>query len=68
MALVRFRDKNYKRYIFCKVMTDELYRDDIKEIITFIRQKTKEALESQGIEISDSELKDKFKHLFYKDI
>ena len=67
MALVRFRDKNYKRYIFCKVMT-ELYRDDIKEIITFMRQKTKEALESQGIEISDSELKDKFKHLWYKDI
>ena len=67
MALVRFRDKNYKRYIFCKVMT-ELYRDDIKEIITFMRQKTKEALESQGIEISDSELKDKFKHLLYKDI
>ena len=67
MALVRFRDKNYKRYIFCKVMT-ELYRDDIKEIITFMRQKTKEALESQGIEISDSELRDKFKHLFYKDI
>ena len=67
MALVRFRDKNYKRYIFCKVMT-ELYRDDIKEIITFMRQKTKEALESQGIEISDSELKDKFKHLIYKDI
>ncbi|WP_052096511.1 hypothetical protein [Helicobacter trogontum] len=67
MALVRFRDKNYKRYIFCKVMT-ELYRDDIKEITTFMRQKTKEALESQGIEISDSELKDKFKHLLYKDI
>ncbi|MCI5787265.1 MAG: hypothetical protein MR025_07455, partial [Helicobacter trogontum] len=67
MALVRFRDKNYKRYIFCKVMT-ELYRDDIKEIITFMRQKTKEALESQGIEISDSELRDKFKHLLYKDI
>lgn len=67
MALVRFRDKNYKRYIFCKVMT-ELYRDDMKEIITFMRQKTKEVLESQGIEISDSELKDKFKHLLYKDI
>ena len=67
MAFPRLRDKNYKHYIFCKVLT-ELYRDDIKEIITFMRQKTKEALESQGIEISDSELKDKFKHLLYKDI
>lgn len=67
MALVRFRDKNYKHYIFCKVLT-ELYHDDIKAILVFIRQKTKEALESQGIEISDSELKDKFKHLWYKDI
>lgn len=67
MAFPRLRDKNYKHYIFCKVLT-ELYHDDIKAILVFIRQKTKEALESQGIEISDSELKDKFKHLLYKDI
>ena len=67
MAFPRLRDKNYKHYIFCKVLT-ELYHDDIKAILVFIHQKTKEALESQGIEISDSELKDKFKHLMYKDI
>lgn len=62
------RDKNYKYYIFCKVFTNNFYYHDMKEIITFMRQKTKEVLESQGIEISDSELKDKFKHLLYKDI
>ncbi|WP_394966521.1 hypothetical protein [uncultured Helicobacter sp.] len=68
MIFSRLRDKNYKYYIFCKVFTNNFYYHDIKEIITFMRQKTKEALESQGIEISDSELRDKFKHLLYKDI
>lgn len=68
MIFSRLRDKNYKHYIFCKVFTNNFYYHDMKEIITFMRQKTKEALESQGIEISDSELKDKFKHLLYKDI
>ena len=68
MIFSRLRDKNYKYYIFCKVFTNNFYYHDMKEIITFMRQKTKEALESQGIEISDSELKDKFKHLLYKDI
>ena len=67
MFLPRLRDKNYKHYIFCKVLT-EFYRDDKIAIFNFIRQKTKEALESKGIHISDSELKDKIKHLIYKDI
>ena len=65
--LPRLRDKNYKHYIFSKVLT-ELYRDDIIAILNFIRQKTKEALESKGIHISDNELKDKIKDLIYKDI
>ena len=67
MALARLRDKNYKHYIFCEVLT-RFYRDDNIAIFNFIRQKTKEALESQGIHISDSELKDKIKDLIYKDI
>ena len=67
MAFARLRDKNYKYYIFCKVLS-EFYLDDIKAILVFIRQKTKEALESKGIYISDSELKEKIKHLIYKDI
>ena len=67
MFLPRLRDKNYKHYIFSKVLT-ELYRDDIMVILNFIRQKTKEALESQGIHISDNKLKDKIKDLIYKDI
>ena len=67
MFLPRLRDKNYKHYIFSKVLT-ELYRDDRMVILNFIRQKTKEALESKGIHISDSELKDKIKDLIYKDI
>ena len=61
------RGKNYKYYTFCKVLS-EFYLDDIKAILVFIRQKTKEALESKGIYISDSELKEKIKHLIYKDI
>lgn len=65
MAFPRLRDKNYKHYVFCRVLT-QLYLDDIKTILVFIRQKTKEALESQGIEISDSELKDKIKSLTNK--
>ena len=67
MALARFRDTNYKYYTFCKVLAN-IYRDNAIEILAFIRQKTKEALESQGIHITDSELKDKFKHLLYRDI
>ena len=43
-------------------------KDKIYDFVTFIRQKTKETLESQGIHISDSELKDKIKDLIYKDI
>ena len=61
------RGKNYKYYTFCKVLS-EFYLDDIKAILVFIRQKTKEALESKGIYTSDSELKEKIKHLIYKDI
>ena len=67
LFLARFRDRNCKYYTFYKVLAS-IYRDNVVEILTFIRQKTKDALESQGIEISDSELKDKFKHLLYKDI
>lgn len=39
-----------------------------EKLLNFIRQKNKEALESQGITISDAELKDKIKDLGYKDI
>lgn len=67
LFLARFRDRNYKYYTFYKVLAS-ICHDNVVEILTFIRQKTKEALESQGIEISDSELKDKIKHLLYKDI
>ena len=61
------RDKNYKHYTFCKIFV-QLSLDTEKSILAFIRQKTKEALESQGISISDEELKDKIKDLWHKDI
>lgn len=62
LFLARFRDRNYKYYIFRKVMT-ECHLDENTAILTFIRQRTKLALESQGITISDDELKDKIKKL-----
>ncbi|MDY5185101.1 hypothetical protein [Helicobacter trogontum] len=57
-----FLPKEYQR------ITIQGINYNYKEILTFIRQKTKEALESQGITISDAELKDKIKDLGYKDI
>ncbi|WP_299548732.1 hypothetical protein [uncultured Helicobacter sp.] len=56
-----FSPKNYY-----KIMLQDA--DYSKVFFTFIRQKTKEALESQGKSISDEELKEKIKHLLYKDL
>ena len=67
MLFIYLRDKNYRHYIFCKVLT-ELYYNDIMEIITFIRKRTKEVLEAKGIKILDTELKEKFKSLNNREI
>ncbi|HEH5010826.1 TPA: hypothetical protein SHD04_001847 [Campylobacter coli] len=67
MAFARLRDKNYKHYIFCKVLTIDYYTDKMPTI-TFIRKKTKEILKSKNIAIADTELKDKIKSLNNKEI
>ncbi len=57
--------KHYHKVFLC----DEYVTNQEREkLLNSIRQKTKEALESQGITISDAELKDKIKDLGYKDI
>lgn len=62
------RDKNHKYYMFCHIKTNLFSYNNEKEIITFIRQKTKKMLESKNIAITDAELKDKFKSLLHKEI
>jgi len=57
-------DKNYQKV----VIYPQAYKDNMRNILNFIRQKTKEALESKGKYISDEELREKIKHLLYKDL
>ncbi|TLD88725.1 MULTISPECIES: hypothetical protein [Helicobacter] len=60
-----FMPKHYHKVFLCdEYMTNQ----EREKLLNFIRQKTKEALEFQGITISDAELKDKIKDLGYKDI
>ena len=61
------RDKNYKHYIFCKIYT-EIDIDNIKNMLNFIRKKTEQSLQMQGINISNNELKSKFRYLEREDI
>ena len=61
------RDKNYKHYIFCKIYT-EIDIDNIKNMLNFIHKKTEQSLQMQGINISNNELKSKFRYLEREDI
>ncbi|HEF9209615.1 TPA: hypothetical protein SBV85_001206 [Campylobacter coli] len=56
-----------KKYQKITIQTT-IYKDKMYNLITFIRKRTKEALEAKGIHITDSELKNKIKNLTYKDI
>ncbi|EDO9587981.1 hypothetical protein GY404_001700 [Campylobacter coli] len=56
-----------KKYQKVTIQTT-IYKDKMYNILTFIRQKTKEMLESKNIAIADIELKEKFKSLLHKEI
>ncbi|MGX3045900.1 hypothetical protein [Helicobacter sp. T3_23-1056] len=61
------RDKNYRHYIFCKIYT-KIDIDNIKNMLAIIRKKTEQSLQTQGINISNNELKSTFRYLEREDI